>query len=87
MAGRAGSEGKGSGAGMSEAEIAAENDKQMGDFSICRECALANGGKAQGINDACTHWIGTCIVCHQAKACCHVRDWKWPGGIRPTQCP
>lgn len=70
---------------MTDEEIAAENDKTMGEESICRECALDKGGKAPGADDACTHWIGTCIVCKQPKACCHVRDWRWPGGVRPSR--
>lgn len=69
---------------MTDAEIAAKNDKVMGDFSICHDCAKANGGYANPYMIATT-WMGTCISCEEVKDCFHVRDFGWPGGVKPRK--
>lgn len=68
---------------MITADLAAEHDQIMGDYSICHPCAVAKGGHPPHL--AVTTWPGTCIVCNAPKTCCHVRDYGWPGGIRPRK--
>ena len=65
-------------------KAAAENDPQMGEFSICDVCAKAKSGIAPEHHVA-TGWIATCIVCNEPRHCTHVRDYRWPGGVRPTK--
>ena len=65
-------------------QAAAENDPCLGDVSICDTCAKDKGGIWPKHHIA-TCWIGTCIVCNEPRGCAHVRDYRWPGGIRPTR--
>ena len=53
-------------------------------YSICRDCALANG--AIPVEGHCaTWWEGECQVCHETRGLCDVSDWNWPAGKRPKQ--
>ena len=67
-------------------KIAKVNDMTMGDISICWGCAAAKGGLSPDPS-VVTSWIGTCIICKMATGVTHVRDFRWPGGVRPTACP
>ena len=65
-------------------DIALVNDTTMGDVSICWRCAEAKGGVAPNPS-VVTSWIGTCVVCKKATGVTHVRDFRWPGGLRPEK--
>ena len=68
---------------MTNEEAAAINDPMLGEESICPACAHDKGGSAAPL--AVTFWIGTCIICKVPKSVTHVRDFGWPGGVRPEK--
>lgn len=53
-------------------------------YSICSECAKANGATWPDGHVA-TFWTQNCDVCHEEKGICDVSDWNWPKGRRPKQ--
>ena len=69
---------------MTKEEIAALVHPGLAETSICFACAKNKGGRAPD-DSAATCWIAFCIVCGEAKSCTHVRDFRWPGGVRPTK--
>ena len=47
---------------------------------LCRECALANGGRwPRGLQG--TWHEGQCDVCGKVKGLANVGDWNWPDGV------
>jgi hypothetical protein len=65
-------------------EAAAENDPILAEVSICDTCAKRIGGTAPK-DRISGGWIATCMICSEPRYCAHVRDYRWPGGKRPTR--
>lgn len=65
-------------------EIAAAVHPGLASQSICFACAEKKGGRIPSPY-VCTSWIAHCIICGEATGCTHVRDFRWPGGIRPIK--
>ena len=66
---------------LTNKEIAAAN-AQMDHESICWPCAKRQGGECPSPM-VVSSWIGTCMLCGEATSCCSVRDFRWPGNLRP----
>ena len=69
---------------MDDATAAALVHPTLAETSICLDCAKAKGGRAPE-DGVATFWTAFCIVCGKAMSCTHVRDFRWPGGVRPTR--
>ena len=65
-------------------EIAAAVHPGLAEQSMCHACAKKNGGRAPDPY-VCTSWIAFCIICGEATGCTHLRDFIWPGGVRPKR--
>ena len=48
------------------------------DVSVCRECAIAAGGRWP-VGHLATAWMGECRSCGEVKGVCATTDWEWPG--------